>query len=298
VREAGDDLSTPISIVIPAHDEGAVIGRLMTALADRTDRDEVVVVCDGCGDDTALVVRRFAGVVVIEQTRGGKPAALNRGDQVASIFPRFYVDADVVVTAAALRDVARRMVGPVLAGAPRLRVDLSGASWLVRQYYDIWTRLPYAWESTIGSGVIGLNARGRARFSTFPPLIGDDEFVRRLFRVEERVREPDGEFVVFAPRRLSPLVKIKARGRLGILEQDRLFGPAPVAFGRTGRTEFGALVRDLRRWPSLLVFVGVRSVIQALSTSRALRRQFGGWARDDSSRVPLAGSPGCPDGLR
>jgi glycosyltransferase involved in cell wall biosynthesis len=286
VHEAGDDLSPPISIVIPAHEEGAVIGRLMTALGDRTGRDEVVVVCDGCTDDTASVARQSPGVVVVEQPRAGKPAALNRGDQVASIFPRFYVDADVVVTAAALREVARHMVGPVLAGAPRLRVDLSGASWLVRRYYDIWTRLPYAWESSIGSGVMGLNAQGRARFSTFPPLIGDDEFVRRLFPVEERVNAPYSEFVVFAPRRLSPLLKIKTRGRLGILEQDQLSGPAPVASGRTGRTELRALVRDPRRWPSLLVFVGVRFVIQALSRSRARRGQFGGWARDDSSRVP------------
>ena len=285
MRDAGIDFTPPISIVIPAHDERAVIGRLMRALADRTDRDEVVVVCDGCEDDTAVLARQFAGVVVVEQPRGGKPAALNRGDQVASVFPRFYVDADVVVTATALRDVAKRMVGPVLAGAPRLRVELAGASWPVRRYYDIWTRLPYASEATIGSGVIGLTARGRARFSAFPPLIGDDEFVRRLFRIEERVVDAKGEFVVITPRRLGPLVKIKTRGRLGILEQDQLLGPAPVEFGRSGRTELRAVARDPRRWASLIVFGGIRLVIQVRSTRRARRRQFGGWARDDSSRL-------------
>jgi glycosyltransferase involved in cell wall biosynthesis len=254
-------------------------------LADRTALDEVVVVCDGCEDETKDVARRYPGVTVVEQTRAGKPSALNRGDEIASVFPRFYVDADIVVTTAALRDVAKRMTGLVMAGAPRLRIDASAASWPVRQYYEVWTRLPYASQATIGSGVMGLTARGRSRFSVFPPLIGDDEFVRRLFRVDERVAWPEGEFVVTTPRRFGPLLDIKTRGRLGILEQDELFGPAPVEFGKPGRSVLPALARDPRRWVSLVVFVGARVAIYVRSTSKARRRQFRGWARDESSRA-------------
>ena len=111
----------PISVVVPAHDEDAVIGRLLEALSDRRRNDEhrgsLRRVHRRHRRDRAALARR----TVIEQPRLGKPAALNTGDRAATLFPRFYVDADVVVTMGTLRHVARAMSGPVLAGAPRLR---------------------------------------------------------------------------------------------------------------------------------------------------------------------------------
>jgi glycosyltransferase involved in cell wall biosynthesis len=273
----------PISIVIPAHDEAAVIGRLLDALSDREPHDEVVVVCDGCTDDTAEVARGWPGVRVIEQRQGGKPAALNRGDRLASLYPRFYVDADVVVSAQALRAIARTMHGPVLAGAPAVEVDLTGASWAVRAYYDTWTRLPYASEALLGSGVIGLTAEGRARFEDFPDVIGDDEFVRRRFAVSERVEFPATRFVVTAPRRLGPLIRIKTRSRLGILQLDELEGRAPAQSGATGSRELIRLLGQPRRWSAVAVYVSVRALTAARAHRRLVRRQFR-WDRDETSR--------------
>ena len=128
-----------ISVVIPAHNEEAVIGRLLTSLRDRSADDEIIVVCDGCSDSTAEVARSFAGVDVIENARGGKPVALNTGDSRATRFPRFFVDADIVVTATALHEVADLMTEGIEAGAPRCEVDLRRSSWTVRRFYDIWT---------------------------------------------------------------------------------------------------------------------------------------------------------------
>jgi glycosyltransferase involved in cell wall biosynthesis len=273
----------PISVVIPAHDEAAVIGRLLDALSDREADDEVVVVCDGCTDDTADVARRWPGVVVVEQSQAGKPAALNRGDRVARLYPRFYVDADIVVSTAALREIARTMHGPVLAGSPAMQVDLTGASWAVRAYYDVWTRLPYASRAILGSGVIGLTAEGRARFGDFPDVIGDDEFVRRRFAVSERTESPTTRFVVTAPRRLAPLIRIKTRSRLGILQLDELEGPAPPEAGATGSRELARLLGQPRRWSAVAVYVVVRALTTTRARRRLVRQQFR-WDRDDSSR--------------
>ncbi len=91
------------SIVIPAHNEGRVIGRLLDELlADpHASGPDVVVVCNGCTDDTARVAAaRGDRVRVVEIPVPSKHAALRAGDEHARGFPRLYVDADVVLGAA------------------------------------------------------------------------------------------------------------------------------------------------------------------------------------------------------
>src|SRR5829696_5509012 len=112
-----------ISIVIPAHNEANVIGRCLASLLDGAAEGEldVVVVCNGCTDATADVARRAGPAVrVIETDVPSKSNALNLGDRAARGFPRFYVDADVVVPLASVREVGRVLEsGAALAAAPR-----------------------------------------------------------------------------------------------------------------------------------------------------------------------------------
>ena len=223
-------------------------------------------------------------------THGGKPSALNTGDSRATRFPRFFVDADIVVTATALHEAADLMTGGIEAGAPRCEVDLRMSSWAVRRFYDVWTRLPYVTAGIIGSGVIGLTESGRVRFQEFPPVLGDDEFVRRLFAVDERVHEAMGAFVVTAPARVAPLIRIKTRSRLGILELDALYGPAPSSSGSPGRSAARKLLASPRLWPSIAVFVVIRIVVGSRAWWLCRRGRFGGWARDESSRSGATGS--------
>src|ERR1700722_20184841 len=111
-----------ISVVIPAHNEAAVIGRALSTLmaGAAPDELEVVVVCNGCQDDTAARAKVAApDATVLEIAVPSKIAALNAGDEVAQHFPRFYLDADIEVDIAALRataDVLR--AGPVACAAP------------------------------------------------------------------------------------------------------------------------------------------------------------------------------------
>ncbi|MGW3138555.1 glycosyltransferase, partial [Streptomyces sp. NPDC001139] len=62
------------SIVIPAHNEAPVLGRLLDALlADSLSADDpdIVVVCNGCTDDTASVAAaRGPRVRVVAPPRG------------------------------------------------------------------------------------------------------------------------------------------------------------------------------------------------------------------------------------
>jgi len=160
-----------------------VIARCLDRLLqDRKRGDfEILVVCNGCSDNTAAVARGFGEAVrVIETETPSKTHALNLGDAAASGFPRLYIDADVVLSPESVRKVAAALdKGPALAAAPRpVDVFLPGTQWAVRAYYRFWGALPYIQEGMIAAGAYGLSRAGRARFQDFPEVIADDGYVR------------------------------------------------------------------------------------------------------------------------
>ena len=68
----------PCSVVVPAHDEAAVIADRLGHLTGALGPDvELVVVANGCSDRTAEVARTVPGVRVVELPVAAKAAALN-----------------------------------------------------------------------------------------------------------------------------------------------------------------------------------------------------------------------------
>jgi glycosyltransferase involved in cell wall biosynthesis len=280
-----------LSVVIAAHNEEAVIGPCLDALlaTARPAELEIAVVCNGCTDRTADVARAFGeGVRVIETPIASKTAALNLGDEVVSGFPRFYVDADVTLPLTSVRRIAARLAeSNVLAAAPAMQVDLRGSSLTVRGYYRVWSRLPYVREGMIGVGVYAVSEDGRGRFGAFPDVIADDGYVRMLFDAGERVCVDDAPVRVYAPKRLSDLVRIKTRSRLGRYELGQRF-PDLMARERGTKSYRDAVLSLAVRpwlWPAGIVYVGVQA-----TTRRRARRQLASldtyvWERDPSSRT-------------
>jgi len=204
-----------ISIIIPAHDEAAVIARsLQTLLAGAAPGElEIIAVCNGCSDNTAEVARRFAPAVrVIETDVPSKTNALNMGDAIAQSFPRIYMDADVLVPLDTVRALADRLAkGDIHAASPTPVINVTSCSPLVRAYYAIRSQLPSARQGLGGSGVYALSAAGRARFDEFPRITADDAFVRLHFSPTERTTIPSAISTVFAPRTLKDLMTIRTR---------------------------------------------------------------------------------------
>ena len=282
-----------LSVVMPAHDEASIIGERLRELldSDPEQRLELVVVANGCHDDTAAIAAAVSPRVrVVEIPQASKIAALNAGDRAAITFPRAYVDADVRVTAAALLAVAARLDGrPGQVGAPTLVVDASSASAPVRRYYRIWEHSEYRLTGHIGSGVYVLSAAARARFGEFPEIIADDRFVQQLFPPVQRVTVAEQTFTVPAPRTFRALVKRGIRIASGNLQIADAY--PDLAAGSAG-SRFGPLVKRIAVRPSLWFAFATYCYGYAVPriAARVLkaRGRIPTWNRDETNRVAAA----------
>jgi glycosyltransferase involved in cell wall biosynthesis len=277
-----------ISIIIPAHNEAKVIGRCLSAMLEESSpgEQEIIVACNGCTDQTAQIARGFGPpVVVIETPVASKSHALNLAEQAAHGFPRFYVDADVVLSHEAIARVAEVLrQGNVLAAAPRVKFDLAGRPWTVRAFYAVWSRLPYLRHGMIGSGVFALSEAGRKRFETFPHLTADDAFARLHFNLEERRTVESCSFTVSTPRTLGGVVDIKTRSHFGNYELRQHF---PQLQKNEEVDHLGPLARltlDPRLWPALMVYIYVKLVVRVRTRWKYAFGDHRAWERDESSR--------------
>lgn len=285
--------SEPFSVIIPAHNEANVIARcLRTILADAPPGSmEILVVCNGCTDDTAARARAVSPMVrVIELDKGSKPLALNEGNAHAAHAIRLFVDADTRVSfhaLAALAQVLRR--GEAKAASPALDVDLSCVSYPVRAYYRVWLHLPYVLDNMVGSGVFGLSPEGMATIGEFPPIIADDEYVRTRFASSERCllrQDEQGRpvfFTIFPPRTLWSLIRVESRQRAGVAQ---LHARYPNSETRR-MTTWPTLLATLRKGASLIdlgFFLLVKGVGRLHFQFSRMRKLDHRWLRDDTSR--------------
>lgn len=283
-----------ISIIIPAHNEAAMIERCLAQLRSglSPDEAEILVVCNGCSDDTASRARRQdSTALVIESNIPSKIAALQLGDNAASGYPRFYVDADVSLTGEAVHAVVTALSqGGALAAAPRLKVLTEQCSWAVKSYYRTWLSLPYHREGMIGSGVYALSRAGRARFQEFPEgLIADDGYVHALFTPAERKTVEEAYFSIQAPIHLAGVIAIKTRSQKGLIQLRSRF---PELDQSQPGQKRALLLRMLK--PSAWLDTAVYVAVMLIAKRRAHRLQrdptgMAKWERDESSRR-VAGS--------
>lgn len=219
------------SVVIPAHDEQAVIARCLRALADGTKPGEldVIVVANGCTDDTAAIAKA-EGAVVVETPVGGKANALRLGDDQCRTFPRLYLDADTELTG----DGVRRMVAALAstgapACAPAPDYDTAGASRVVRGFHRALRALLADRDSLSGAGAYMLTEAGHARVFPLPDIIADDAWVHRTFTADERVVVDTARSHVRLPRTVRAVIHTRARVRQGNQQLTELGRPPTEA---------------------------------------------------------------------
>lgn len=274
------------TIIIPAHDEAQVIGRTLRHLQVGMQPGEfhIVVVANGCSDDTATRARAAApGATVIETPRPGKAHALNIGRLAAPAGAILIcLDADLEVTAEALRAlVAPLRRGEALAACGRMDVLTDLSSPAVRAFYRGWRLNPYFDRGKFG-GLFALAPEGASRVFPLPPVTADDEFVRRSFQRGETAFVPDCVFTARAPRTLGSLVRVRRRSLRGARAISQMGKPSP-----DGASALGMASRVASRPAELPAFAVFVSITMAVRLALAVegRRLGASWERDLTTRM-------------
>jgi glycosyltransferase involved in cell wall biosynthesis len=278
------------TVVIPAHDEQAVIGRLLERLAPPADARgpdplDLVVVCNGCTDNTAAVARSFGSVRVLETPVPSKAEAIRLADATVPGFPRVYLDADVELDRQDLHRLCAAVDGDrVLAASASRLLPRTGVSRWVRWYYDVWEQLPQVRTGIFGRGVIALSERGCRRVEGLRVGMSDDLVMSAAFTDAERRVLDSVSVVVHPPRTLPDLVRRRARVATGTTQAYQGEHGLRVD-SRTSLRDLVGLARDPRLAVRMPVFLLV-TVLARRMAARAVRSgDFSTWHRDESSRA-------------
>lgn len=282
------------SVVIPAHNEERVIRRCLEALTNGTGMPpvafplEVVVVCNGCTDQTAAVARQFPQVTVTEIPESSKVAALNTGDEVVTALPRIYLDADSELSLASARSLLRETVqhkDPAIVTAS-VEFETGGCSAFARSYIRGSKRTSFVKFGVNAGGVYALNGSGRARFGRFPELTNDDFYVSSLFDTHEQIIDRGAKVITRPPKDVRSLIRVRSRIYYGNREVEARRPPNRVPW-RGWRNVAYAIrhARSLSEAGDLVVYIGVNIIAKRTAFKMAHAGSPPKWQRDDSSRI-------------
>jgi hypothetical protein len=283
--------------VIPAHNEGRVIRRLLQQLINGADPGEmdIIVVANGCTDNTAEIAASFGPAVrVLTLPAASKHDALTAGDRAAAGFPRIYADADVELRVADVRALVAALHQPgILAAAPQRELVMTGRPWQVRWYYDVWTLLPGVQRGLWGRGVIAVNEAGNRRLAGLPALQADDLAASLMFESHETVLVPGARVIIHLPRTFAGLLSRRARVVTGAAQIERESG-MDISGDRTRISDLAAIVR---RQPGMLPRVGYFLSVAVFARLRATparaRGDYQTWLRDDSRVTTTTATTGA-----
>jgi glycosyltransferase involved in cell wall biosynthesis len=275
------------TILIPAYNEETEIYRSLAplALAPNEGRFQVIVIANGCTDDTAGAARRICpDAEIIELREGSKVGALNVGAARRRGWVTVCLDADVEITEASVS----KLIEPLLEAKAdfacgRMIADLSGASALVKSFYRGWMLNPY-FDGGKAGGVYAMADWLVRELFPLPRVIADDEYVARRTERYRKTFVPRATFRVHTPKRLHALMQIRRRSRRGTaaLEQSGLIAKRPTN-GSGAKSALRRALHTPKRLPDVLIYLAAMVWIRA-SLALSSKDTPETWERDNTSR--------------
>ena len=253
----------PVTALIPAFNEGAVITRTIASVLASDVPVEVVVIDDGSSDDTAeLVSRRYLReprVRLIRQRNGGKASALRTGVAACRTEVIVALDADTLFAPTTIR----RLIEPfcdarvaAIAGTAEVgNVDTLWARWQAVEYLTQQELERRAWDAVaavpIVPGAVGAwrrRALVEAGGFSSDTLAEDADLAMTLCRRGWRVvHAAAARARTEVPASRRDLIKQRARWSFGVLQA---LWKHRRALSERGAGAFGRLV-----WPAMMLFL-------------------------------------------
>lgn len=285
------------TLIIPAHNEEAVIARCLAAILDPAPAQpacQIIVAANGCTDRTVEIARSIAPqALVLDLPVGSKTAAINAASTFAAHYPRIVLDADVVCGYHSLAALAEALGTPgIMTAAPAIRIETEASSGLIRAYYRAWLRQPYATAGKGGAGCYALSRAAIERVGDFPPIVGDDVWIHTRFPDEQKryVTADSAGRAVFSvvrpPRTAREQIRVEARRRNGNAEVARAYPSPYFAHSNQG----GGVLATLRSGTSpfdVAVFAGIKLAARALALWERWNGRGSHWTRDQSTRAAV-----------
>ena len=292
--ERNDDEPTalpPITILVPAYNEGAVIqGSIRSLLQLDYPRYEILVIDDGSKDDTTVKASVYAGehgratVRVITKPNGGKARALNTGIAQATSEFILCMDGDSALHPQTLRRAIRHFQDPAIgavAGSVKVVNRTNLLSSLQALEYIEGLNMVRAAQGffrlvNIIPGPIGIFRKGaleKVGCYDHDTFAEDCDLTLKLLLEGWQVNyEPGAIAYTEAPEKMLDLLKQRYRWTRGILQaiakhKRRLVDPRG-GFGVTFTLWY--MIFEGIMWPSMNVFGNVLFVFVAARYGTAL----------------------------
>jgi glycosyltransferase involved in cell wall biosynthesis len=214
----------PTAVIIPAHNEEAVIERTLTTLLRSAKPGEflVYVVCNGCGDETAKRVRNtFPEVTVLELTEASKTVAINAGLRASRAARVLLLDADIELCTQDARSLTSALDDPAVdAAIGHMEIDDSDSCWAVKSFYRIWAHQPYLKDGKFAAA-IALSRSVLDRIGELPKVTADDTYLRQMISKDHTVVLDQVRFRARVPKLAATLIRVRARVHRGNRELRR-----------------------------------------------------------------------------
>ena len=275
-------------IIVPAHNEESVIEACLNSIVNQEGIDHVIVPCNGCTDNTVEIVQtKFPSVTCLNISKPSKTNALNvaekKAQELGVSYPIFYIDADTQLSKNCIAHITNAMKDSTIKlSAPTPIIDTQNSSWLVKTYYNVWTRLPYIKEGVIATCSFIVSAEGRQRFEQFADVIGDDGFIRCHFKNSEIANIEGAEIYITAPKDIFSLIKIKTRARLGNMElisRDKCPIQESKHYGNVMRSRLFS-----KDFIPTAVYIAIALIIRVRAQRQFKKLDSYQWEKDTSSR--------------
>lgn len=281
-----------ISIIIPAYNEASLlVGTLNHILEDDVLLNcEIIVVCNGCSDNSAEIINSFAAnnsetldrksidLKLLNENKPSKTNALNVGISASIFNIKVLLDADIKVSGHCIKALVDALdTKGLMAMSPRVIFDTARSSNLVKKYYKVEQHSKYNQELRL-SNVIALSEQGIILLGQFPDVIADDEYLRRQFNNKQYSVLSSESFIFEAPKDLKNLINVLSRVERGNLQLNQLGVCAKEA--TRGKMQNNHFIDKV-------VFSSVKLVAKVLARFQYYFGDKTKWQRDLSTRGQL-----------